>query len=132
MYDKNWYKDLNKSKLTPPSWVFGVVWPILYLLLAIFFILLLKDKKCKGMCNPLILFVIQIILNFMWTSVFFRFKKLLIALVMIVVILGLTVLTFAQMQKINKKVSYLLVPYMLWLSFASYLNVYIVLNNKVL
>ena len=84
------------------------------------------------MCNPLILFVIQIVLNFMWTSVFFRFKKLLLALVMIVVILGLTVLTFAQMQKINKKVSYLLVPYILWLSFASYLNVYIVLNNKVL
>ena len=63
MYGKNWYKNLNKSKLTPPSWVFGVVWPILYILLSVFFILLLKDEKCKGMCNPLILFGIQILLN---------------------------------------------------------------------
>jgi translocator protein len=129
MYDKSWYKNLNKSKLTPPSWIFGVVWPILYLLLSVFFILLLRDEKCKGICNPLILFGIQILLNFMWTTVFFRLRKLVIALIMIIIILGLTVITFVQMQEINKNISYLLVPYMLWLSLATYLNIYIVMNN---
>ena len=129
MYDKNWYKNLNKSKLTPPSWVFGVVWPILYLLLSVFFILFLKDEKCKGICMPLILFGLQILLNFMWTTVFFRLRKLVIALIMIIIILGLTVITFVQMQEINKNISYLLVPYMLWLSLATYLNIYIVMNN---
>ena len=68
----------------------------------------------------------------MWTTVFFRLRKLVLALVMIIFILTLTVLTFIQMQKINKNISYLLLPYMLWLSLATYLNIYIVMNNKIL
>ena len=56
MENNTWYKSLNRSKLNPPGWVFGVVWPILYLLLAIFFVLLVKDKKSLK-SPPLILFI---------------------------------------------------------------------------
>ena len=74
-------------------------------------------------------FALQIIINLLWTTVFFTYRKIIIAFIMLLVILGLTVLSFIEFYKISKTASYLLIPYILWLAFASYLNYYIITNN---
>ena len=122
-YNKEWYNKLNKSKLTPPKYLFGIVWPILYLLLAIFFIFSYRNKEYKS----LIFFVIQLVLNLSWTTFFFRLKMLKTSLILIVSIIILSILSIIYLKK--KKISYLLIPYIIWLILACYLNLYIVVNN---
>lgn len=123
----NWYKNLNKSNLTPPNYVFGIIWPILYFLLLIYFILAIQEKNIL----PLIYFVIQMVLNLFWTTIFFRKKNLKLAMTMILFILFFTILSGIEMYYKNNNLllALLLVPYVLWLIFAGYLNLYIILNN---
>ena len=127
--NREWYLSLNKSKLTPPGYVFGIVWPILYLLLGISFLLTIKSPKCIGFCSPLVFFTIQMILNLIWTTVFFRVKMMKTALILIYSIIALTIVAFTRMLPVNSTAALLLIPYLLWLCFASYLNLYIVVNN---
>jgi len=129
MENRDWYNNINKSPLTPPNWVFGTVWPILYVLLGISFLKISNNENCKGLCLPLVFFLIQMVLNVSWTTVFFRYKKTKIALIMILVIIGLTYKTYEEMKLIDTTASNLLIPYLVWLSFATYLNGYIVMNN---
>jgi len=129
MYNKNWYDNLKKSKYSPPDKIFGIVWPILYVLMSISFFLIFNDKKCHPYCNPLNYFLIQLILNLSWTTIFFKMKKTKIAFFTIIIMLILTIITYFKFNKINKFASYLLIPYILWLAFASYLNYYIITNN---
>ena len=129
-YEKNidkWYKNLKKSPLTPPDYVFGIVWPILYLLLLIYFLLALQEENKL----PLVYFMIQFILNILWTTVFFKKKQINLAMYMLIVILFFTILSGVEMYNKNNNfiLPLLLVPYILWLSFASYLNFYIITNN---
>ena len=124
-----WYKKLKKAPWTPPSKVFGIVWSILYILLFISFFLVWNDKKCFPYCNALTFFLIQLVLNLSWTTIFFKFKKPIIALVSIILIILFTLLTFKLFIKINKTAAYLLIPYISWLLLASSLNLYIVLYN---
>ena len=130
MYDSKWYNSLKKSSLTPPNWIFGIVWGILYILLIISFILKFLNKKCKLICKPLIFFIIQLILNLLWTTIFFKWKKIIIAFIVIIVIIILTIITILLMRNITKIGAYILIPYILWLCFASYLNLYIIIHNK--
>lgn len=122
-----WYKNLKKSPLTPPDYVFGIVWPILYFLLLIYFILALQEKNKI----PLVYFMIQLILNLFWTTVFFRKKNINLAMYMLIVILFFTILSGIEMYYKNNNIllPLLLVPYIIWLSFAGYLNFYIIFNN---
>lgn len=122
-----WYKNLKKSPLTPPDYVFGIVWPILYFLLLIYFILALQEKNKI----PLVYFMIQLILNLFWTTVFFRKRNINLAMYMLVAILFFTILSGMEMYYKNNNIilPLLLVPYIIWLSFASYLNFYIIFNN---
>lgn len=121
-----WYENLNKSALTPPAWVFGPVWGILYTLMFLSLAIYLNTKYTRV---GLILFVIQLIINLMWTSLFFE-KKLICGSVINVVILNILVfLTFREFRKSSILASSLLIPYMIWILFALYLNVYICLNN---
>jgi len=129
MYNKIWYNKLNKSKLTPPSWIFKTIWPILYIVLFISFLLIQKNKKCKPFCKPFIYFILQIVFNLIWTTLFFKLKKIKLALVDLFLIILFTFITILQFNKIDKIASYLLLPYLGWLLFAFYLNFYIVLNN---
>ena len=124
-----WYKSLKQSKLTPPSWVFGVVWPILYTLMAIALYFTWTNKKCYPFCDALIFFFIQLFFNLIWTALFFRYKLLKIALFDLCLIFIFTIITFIKFYEINKVTSYLLLPYLIWLSLAFYLNYYIVFNN---
>ena len=124
-----WYDNLNKSPLNPGKIIFKIVWPVLYTILAIYFILIFKNPNCNSLCDPLLFFFLQLIFNLGWSAIFFKYKKIKLSLFVIFLIIILSVITFIKSLKISKIVSYLLIPYILWLCFAFYLNLYIVLYN---
>jgi len=129
VYGENWYSSLKKSPLSPPNSVFGKAWAILYLLLTISLVLVWTNPICKPYCTALNFFFIQLFFNLIWTTVFFRLKMTKVALLMILLIIGLTIKTYFDFSKINNVASYLLIPYLIWLCFATYLNAYIVIKN---
>lgn len=129
MYDKYWYRLLEKSSLNPPPWVFAIVWPILYLLMYLSLFIVLNNKKCQPYCKPLDFFILQLLFNLQWTNVFFRQQNIKKALIYTTIIIFFTIATIISFYFINKLASILLIPYLLWLFFAFYLNLYIVLNN---
>ncbi len=128
--NKNFYSNLKKSSLTPPSYIFGIVWPILYMLLLFYYILLINNNKCKGLCLTSLIFLLQMLLNFSWSPIFFRLQKFKWALVINILMIVLTIITMYLTLKINQNLNYLLLPYLLWITFASYLNGYIVVHNQ--
>ena len=127
MYYTNWYNKLNKSKLTPPNYIFSIIWIILYIMLAVSF--LTAYNKCNYLCFPIILFLFQLVLNFSWTTVFFKFKNPIFAFIITLLIIFLTIMIYFKFLKINKLSAYFLMPYLLWLIFAAYLNFFIILYN---
>ena len=116
-----WYLSLNKSELNPPSYVFGIVWPILYVLMMIS--AYLAYNRIYG------IFLIQLAFNAAWSWLFFRFQMPLISLIDIYLLIALNLYITALMYRENKLAFILFIPYVLWISFASYLNLFIVINN---
>ena len=129
MRGNNWYKNLNKSRLNPPSYVFKWVWPALYLLMAAALAIVWTNKKCYPYCSPLTYFFIQLILNLSWTTVFFQLQMPILSFIMIILIIVITGYTAIRFYTYSKIASYLLIPYLLWLFVALSLNGYIILNN---
>ncbi len=124
----NWYKNLNKSSLTPPGYIFSIVWPILYILMSIS--LWLVWKKEQKITFPIILYFIQLILNFIWSPIFFKYHLINISLYIILLLWIVILIIICLFYKIDKLASILLIPYIIWLTFAIYLNFYIVINNN--
>ena len=117
----SWYLLLNKSKLNPPGYVFGIVWPILYILMMVS--AFLAHKKIFS------IFIIQLFFNAAWSWLFFRFQMPLEALLDIYLLIALNIYILILMYKENKIAFFLYIPYVVWISFASYLNLFIVINN---
>tara|TARA_B100001287_G_C22675242_1_gene527305 strand:+ start:1457 stop:1900 length:444 start_codon:yes stop_codon:yes gene_type:complete len=116
-----WYQELAKSSLNPPGYVFGIVWPILYLLMSISAFRTFKETKN--------LFLIQLFFNALWSWLFFALQMPFVALLNIWLLIYLNIrLNFKMFYK-DKLSGFLFIPYVLWLFFASYLNLFIVLNN---
>ena len=116
-----WYLSLHKSDLNPPSYVFGIVWPILYVLMMIS--AYLAHKRIYE------IFIIQLVFNAAWSWLFFRFQMPLIALLDIYLLIAINIYILNLMYKENKLAFFLFIPYVVWISFASYLNLFIVINN---
>ncbi len=130
-YDKKWYNKLHKSSLTPPSWVFGVVWPILYILIIASFVVYIRQKpKISYTDKGVILFMCQLILNLIWSPLFFNLRRICLSLIVIVSLVIFVLLTAKEFYKTSPLSSYLLLPYIIWITFATYLNYYICVNNK--
>ena len=125
----NWYKSLRKAPWTPPSYVFGIIWPILYLMMGIAFYLVWNNKKCFPYCEPLTLFLIQLGFNLVWTTLFFKMQMPILALIDIIIITYFTFITMQRFLKINLFAGYLLIPYIIWLCVAFSMNLYIVIMN---
>lgn len=125
-----WYKTLNKPSFSPPNWIFGPVWTTLYLLMGIASYLIWKQgiKKPKVRV-ALTFYAIQLVLNFIWSFLFFGLHSPILALIDIVFLWVFIVLTILKFYKISKPATYLLIPYLLWVSFASVLNLAIVILN---
>ncbi len=124
-----WYADLNKPFFNPPSWLFGPVWTLLYLLMGISLYLVWSQKNQAGKKLALTFFAIQLGLNSFWSIIFFGLHLPLVAFLEILVLLFFIVLTIIKFFPISKISAYLLIPYLLWVSFASILNLYIAKLN---
>lgn len=124
-----WYAGLVKPIFAPPNWLFGPVWTLLYLMMGISLYLVWRQKSTKinkkkidqTNCG-LYLFVTQLFFNFIWSPVFFGLQSPLAALVIIIMLWGLIVATIKVFYPLSKAAAYLLVPYLLWVSFATILN----------
>jgi len=119
--DDVWYQELVKSSLNPPGYVFGIVWPILYLLMSISAFRTFNETKN--------LFLIQLLFNAIWSWLFFAFQMPLIALINICLLIYLNIKLNLKMFYQDKLSGLLFIPYVIWLFFASYLNLFIVINN---
>ena len=118
-----WYATLVKPTFNPPSWVFGPVWTILYTLMGIsLYLVMSKGLKKKEVGLAVRAFTWQLILNSFWSIIFFGWKNIFLALVEIIVLLTLVVVTIVRFYKINKVAAYLLIPYLIWGSFATFLT----------
>ena len=118
-----WYATLNKPSFSPPNWVFAPVWTSLYILMGISLYLIWRKKKVP------FIFWIQLLLNTVWSVIFFGMKNPPLALVDIAALWISIILTIKAFSKINKLASQLLWPYLTWVSFASILNLFIVALN---
>ncbi len=125
-----WYATLNKPALNPPSWIFGPVWTTLYALMGIAaFLVWRKGWDRSDVRRALSAFGIQLILNALWSITFFGLHSPAWAFINIVVLWLAIVWTMILFYKISTPAMWLLVPYILWVSFAAYLNISIWMLN---
>ena len=117
------YKSFNKPFFTPPGWVFPIVWTILFFLMAVAaYRIWLKGKSGEYVTKALFLYGIQLLANFLWPIVFFRFRLYALGFLELLLLLVLILLTTFEFHKINKIAAYLMIPYITWVSFAGVLN----------
>lgn len=114
-----WYAALKKPALNPPSWVFGPVWTLLYTLMSIAAWLVWQRVGFK---NPLVLYFIQLALNAAWTPIFFGAHALGPALAVIAALWVMIFVTLLNFRRVSHAAGWLLVPYLGWVTFATYLN----------
>jgi translocator protein len=124
-----WYAELAKPAISPPNWIFGPVWTTLYLLMGISLYLVWTAKYKESKRPALNLFGLQLTLNVLWSLVFFGAHWLWGGVLVIVSLLVLIVMTLRRFLPISKPAAYLLVPYVLWVSFATVLNTAVALIN---
>lgn len=118
-----WYATLVKPSFSPPNWVFAPVWTLLYILMGLAAAIVWQ----KGLQNPqvrtaLVAFLIQLILNMIWSVLFFGLRSPLYGLVDILFLWAVILVTIAQFSKVSIQAALLLIPYILWVTFATGLN----------
>ena len=124
------FKILNKPPLSPPGWIFPVVWTILYLAMGLASYLIYKSAAPQYKKNNALLFYgLQLFFNFFWSIIFFRWEMYLFAFVWLMVMWILIIITTLKFWKIDKRAGILMVPYLLWVTFAAYLNLGIYILN---
>ena len=123
---QNWYTFLNRPSFSPPNWIFAPVWTILYTLMAIALYLIwstgLNNRLAK---TAFWIFIVHLVVNALWSILFFGIKSPALAMVDIIVLWILIVTCIYLFYKIRKISAWLLVPYLVWVSFATVLNFYI-------
>lgn len=122
------YNVLNKPPFSPPGFLFPIVWTILYILMGVSYSILdinnLVDKQVKKV------YFIQLIVNLLWAVIFFILKARLISVIWIILLLLLVIYMIINFHKRNKLSAYLQIPYLIWVAFATYLNIGVYLLNK--
>jgi tryptophan-rich sensory protein len=118
-----WYASLNKPSFNPPNWLFGPVWTTLYILMGISAAMIWQiGMNRQDVKHALSVFGIQLMLNGIWSYLFFGFQSPLIAFIEILLLLGMIILTILRFKELKPLAAWLLIPYLLWVSFASILN----------
>ncbi len=125
---KSFYNSLSKPPFAPPGWVFSVAWVILYIIMAVSaYMIYSTGHPDKG--KALVIYVGQLFVNFLWSPVFFRFKSLVGAAIVVTVLLFMVAAMMKSFFKINKTAALINVPYLLWTAYALYLTYgFLVLN----
>ncbi len=117
-----WYAELAKPAWNPPNWIFGPVWTLLYLLMALAAWLVWREHGLSGATLPLGVFVLQLILNAGWSWIFFGRHEIGLALVEILILWAAILWTIIGFWRLNPLSGGLMVPYLLWVTFAAALN----------
>lgn len=120
----SWYVTLQKPSLVPPNWIFGPVWSILYFLMGVS-LYLVWNKEGKGKKDrtfALKVFFVQLLLNFLWSFIFFSAHLLFLAFIEILLLWGIIIYTIVLFRKQSEAAAALLIPYLLWVTFAAYLS----------
>jgi tryptophan-rich sensory protein len=126
----DWYITLEKPFFAPPNWIFGPVWIILYFLMGVSFYIVWKDElKSKTRYVFFVVFGIQLILNALWSLLFFGLKSPLLGLIDILILDVMLVVTIFYAKRVSKYAAMLLIPYMVWIIIASVLNYAIMVLN---
>lgn len=128
-----WYVSLNRLNFAPPNWLFAPVWILLFILMGIAFYLIwaktVKKEEKKLQDRAIRLFLIQLVFNTLWSIIFFGQQLLFLAFLEIIMLWILILLTILQFKKLNQLSAYLMIPYLLWVSFAGILNLAFALLN---
>lgn len=117
------YGTMNKPPLSPPAWVFSVAWTILYIMmgLACYFVWVSEaDSSLKVIA--FVIYAVQLAMNFMWSIVFFNWNMYLVAFVWLMIMWCLVIYCAVKFFSLSKLATYLMIPYIVWLTFAAYLN----------
>jgi len=123
------YEKLIQPPLSPPGWLFPIVWTILFILMGISsYMIYISDSPYKK--SALQIYAIQLAVNFFWTIIFFNMERYLFAFIWLLLLLVLIFFMIISFSRINKTAAYLQIPYLLWVAFAGYLNLGIYLLNR--
>ncbi len=125
-----WYKTLNKPFFTPPNWIFSPVWICLFIVMAISLFFVWRRSDHPQFKPALIFFLVQLILNVLWSIVFFGLRSPFLGLVDIVLLWIAILLTILNFSEVSKFAGVLLIPYLLWVGFASLLNFSLWILNR--
>lgn len=124
------FKLLNKPALSPPGWLFPVVWTVLYILMGISFYLIDEaNASSKEIREAKRIYYLQLAVNFLWSFFFFNFEWYLFAFIWLILLWILVLIMIKSFANISKVAAYLNIPYLLWVTFAAYLNFAIWLLN---
>lgn len=119
----NWYAGLDKPPLLPPNEVFGPVWTTLYILMGVAFFMVWTAKSYGSKVEAFAWFGIQLVLNALWSFVFFEMHRPGLGIFVIVLLLGSIAATMVSFRRFSRPAMWLLVPYILWVAFATYLTI---------
>ncbi|MGL5151324.1 MAG: TspO/MBR family protein [Clostridium sp.] len=125
------YEGLIKPNFAPPSWVFSIVWPILYILMGIasYRIYMIRDNG-KNVGASLFFYLVQLLLNFLWPILFFSFRLYGLSFILLIVMFIFILITIVEFLKIDKIAGILLMPYLFWVVLAGVLNYFVWLYNE--
>ncbi len=126
-YKEPWYSSLNKPVFSPPDWVFGPVWTILYLMMTIAIWLFWHSKNRD--IKTVYIYLIHLICNTTWSIVFFVFHNMIVALFVLICLIGLIINLILRFRRVKLFSTYLMIPYLLWCCFALILNIRLIMIN---
>lgn len=121
------YTDIVKPPLSPPGIVFPIVWTILYILMGIAYFITTKDNESNKELDQI--YLLQLLVNLLWLIIFFILRMYFTAFLWIILLIILVIVMIKELLKVNKLSGYLQIPYLIWLLFATYLNLGITLLN---
>jgi tryptophan-rich sensory protein len=121
-YENRWFAALRKPEFMPPGWAFPVAWTILYVLLGVVLAMILHARGARGRGLLIGLFLLQMLLNYSWSPLFFAAHEVTAALAVILAMILLTIVLMAMLRRVRVVAAALLVPYLAWLCFAAALN----------
>lgn len=126
----NWYTTINKPSFNPPSWIFAPVWTTLYILMGIAsYRVWARRKNSDGFAWAVVIYIVQLLFNLMWSFIFFNLQQIGVALIEIVWLLLLIIANAFIFYRFDKLAAWLFLPYFLWVSFAAYLTYSIFILN---
>ena len=126
-YKEPWYSLLNKPTFNPPDWVFGPVWTTLYLMMTLAIWLFWHSNNRNK--NTVYVYLIHLVFNTTWSVVFFVFHNMVLALFILILLIGLIINLILRFKRVNVVSAYLMIPYLLWCSFALFLNINLIMLN---